>query len=255
MEIVTLTCKKCGAKITVSKERQSGFCSYCGTEYYFAPEEREGKNSEFNFKGNCLETYEGKSACVKIPAGTLYIANNAFKGMNGIEEVILPNGLKEIGESAFEDCFNLKRTEFPESLEKIQKRAFKNSGLQSAAINMSIIDVGEEAFAFCNNLKSVKIEKGFTRSMKRTFKHCLNLEEVDCDLSDFFPSFKASVETYENFDNRPTFFDTFQATPFLDSLYRKCIVDKVCVYCGGELKKSLLSRKLTCKQCEKKYQY
>ena len=61
-----------------------------------------------------------------ILTNTVDIAISAFEGVKYVNEIILPEGLKTIGEYAFADCDNLRKIIMPSTLVEIKKRAFSS---------------------------------------------------------------------------------------------------------------------------------
>ena len=57
--------------------------------------------------------------------------------VNGLKQVILPEGIKKIGEYAFSDNFDLTEFYFPSTLEEIGTGAFKHSGWSMKTIDLS----------------------------------------------------------------------------------------------------------------------
>ena len=78
--------------------------------------------------GAILLSYTGKSARVEIPA-TLdgvpvkAVGEGAFRG-SGVEEVVLPEGVEEIGWFAFSGCYRLRSVTLPRSVKEIGYGAF-----------------------------------------------------------------------------------------------------------------------------------
>lgn len=60
-----------------------------------------------------------------LPAGTTVICEGAFAG-SSITEIVIPEGVRSIGDYAFYGCKDLKTVILPESLENIGKGAFGN---------------------------------------------------------------------------------------------------------------------------------
>ena len=64
--------------------------------------------SNFNIKNGVLEEYTGKDADVIIPDGVTEIGNKAFYGCSSLTSITIPDSVKKIGEDAFMDA-----TSFP----------------------------------------------------------------------------------------------------------------------------------------------
>jgi predicted ribosomally synthesized peptide with SipW-like signal peptide len=90
-----------------------------------------------------------------IPNGVTEICNEAFRGSNILEEVIIGDGVKSIGVAAFMQC----------------------SKLTSVIMSDSIEDIQETAFSSCENLTKVIIGKGI-KSIYFAFEDCYNLNSV-----------------------------------------------------------------------------
>lgn len=81
---------------------------------------------------------------------------NAFRGCQYLESIILPDNLQSIGDYAFLDCKNLKKLEIPSSVNYI----------------------GEWAFENCSQLKTIILPKSLNRIENVTFKNCTSLEKI-----------------------------------------------------------------------------
>ncbi|MCM1113450.1 MAG: leucine-rich repeat protein [Muribaculum sp.] len=55
------------------------------------------------------------------------IGDEAFKGSESLQGIILPEGLKEIGEDAFRSCGKLAYVQLPDTIKSIEKGAFVNA--------------------------------------------------------------------------------------------------------------------------------
>lgn len=85
------------------------------------------------------------------------LPENAFNDCGSLEEIILPDSLKEIGAYAFERCYSLP----------------------SIAIPKTVSSIGQYAFISCQNISSIIIPKGVSIINQRTFENCLNLSTVE----------------------------------------------------------------------------
>ncbi len=83
-------------------------------------------NNDFQIKNGVLKKYTGTDTNVVIPDGVKRIGDNAFSYCESLVSVIIPNGVKKIGEYAFYGCKNLELIEVPDSVENIDNAAFCN---------------------------------------------------------------------------------------------------------------------------------
>ena len=85
---------------------------------------------------------------IVVPEGVTEIGENAFKDANkSLESVVLPSTLVKIGEYAFTYCEHLKAVKIPESVKEIGEKAFEN----------------------CKSLEECNIPEGITEIKDRTF--------------------------------------------------------------------------------------
>lgn len=181
--------------------------------FKFAKEEdsadKKSLEPEFTIEGATLKNCKTNGCkVIKIPAKVTVIGDYAFY-RSDVEEVILPNGLKTIGEAAFYQCSRLKKISFPEKLERIKHFAFKscialesvdfpkemlyiessafeNSGLKHVTLPEKMIHHdrnGENIFAE-TALETVNIPKNFSLETGM-FADCHQLKSVklSCDKS------------------------------------------------------------------------
>ena len=76
------------------------------------------------------------------------IGPNVFKG-KGITSIVLPEGLRSIGESAFEDNALSGPFLLPTSVKFIGAKAFKNAGHFSTELILPTATIGVNAFEGC----------------------------------------------------------------------------------------------------------
>lgn len=74
------------------------------------------------------------------------------------KEIVVPEGVAEIGEDAFIDAKN--------TLEKV-------------VLPSSLMKIGKSAFAFCQKLTAVELPKGLTEIPNSAFSHCSSLKKIE----------------------------------------------------------------------------
>ena len=96
---------------------------------------------------------------VYIMPETVTDIGGAFFRCSGITEVVLPDGLKDLGHSiagAFYQCTSLKKVNIPSSITEIPARSFTEcTSLESIEIPDSVTTIGGLAFSGCESLKNV----------------------------------------------------------------------------------------------------
>ena len=80
------------------------------------------------------------------------IGNKTFKDCTGLQSLVLPEGLEEIGYWAFYGCKNLQTVHFPASLRTIENEVFKDcTSLTEITLN-NVENIYAAAFRGCTNL-------------------------------------------------------------------------------------------------------
>ena len=123
------------------------------------------KNGFFVLNGVAY-AYCGDNATVNVPKGTKIITAKLFaneyeanKGNANIHEVILPEGLEEIGNQAFDGCGLLEELSIPKSIRTIGMAAFRNCDhLKKIEIPDTVENIGDGILIGCKGLAD---ENGF----------------------------------------------------------------------------------------------
>ena len=94
--------------------------------------------------------------------GTGAIKNYAFSYSSlFIKEVVIEDGITEIGRSAFQNCAQIQTITLPESLTTICENAFSGcSDLKKITIPKNCETIGEDAFYYCSGLEEISVEEG-----------------------------------------------------------------------------------------------
>ena len=97
-----------------------------------------------------------------------------------IKEVVIEDGVTNIGACAFKDYKNITSVTIPNSVESIDYRAFYGCyALQSITIPNSVTTIEGDAFCNCKNLASVTISNSVETIEANTFSGCESLTSVD----------------------------------------------------------------------------
>ena len=93
------------------------------------------------------------------------LRNDAFNGLNSLEEIILPDGITKIGERAFKDCTKLKDTGLTDSVAVIGREAYMGcDGITEITVGENVYSIGDRAFSEMENLKTINYLSGATQS-------------------------------------------------------------------------------------------
>ncbi len=150
----------------------------------------EGKKEEWSYLfesgGVKICSYLGTDTEVRIPdtieeRPVTVIAEKCFAENDQLTRIIFPTYLKKIERWAFSGCCNLKGDlVLPEGLEEIGGNAFFGCCVAEKLVLPSTLkSMGQHAFSCCENLSGdVVIPEGITKIERCVFYECRNLESV-----------------------------------------------------------------------------
>jgi len=95
------------------------------------------------------------------------------------KNVVIPNGVKGIGDYAFSNATLVESVSIPYSITYIESSAFYNcTGLKSITIPDSVTEIGGCAFSDCESLANVQLSKNLTEISPSLFDGCISLEQI-----------------------------------------------------------------------------
>lgn len=98
------------------------------------------------------------------------ISDGVLTMYNGTDaEVVIPNGVTEIGEGAFKDNKYIRSVTIPSGVTVIGEEAFDSSSIESVIIPNTVTEIGKKAFCDTDNLHSVDIPFGVTKIGESAF--------------------------------------------------------------------------------------
>ena len=114
-----------------------------------------------------------------IPNGITDIGHGAFKGCTSLTSVTIPNSVTSIGSSAFDDCTSLTSVTIGNGVTSIGSSAFDDcTSLTSVTIGNGVTSIGNGAFSGCSSLTSVTIPDSVTYIDRDAFEDCTLLTSV-----------------------------------------------------------------------------
>jgi len=154
MKLVAAKCTQCGACLDVNKSQEAAVCGFCGSAFivqkaisnYNTSTAVPGKE-DFEIRAGTLERYNGASAEVVVPEGVKAIGDECFMDSQ-ITSIAFPPCLRRIGNGAFRRCANLTDVTLPDELLSIGDYAFADCPhLNDIAVPQSVMSIGVGAFA------------------------------------------------------------------------------------------------------------
>ena len=145
----------CGCSCELAKEIVMAWIFVLGVPYHHSV----GRNAELLISRSTLYKYiESDSVdTITVPKGINRIAKKAFSGST-VKEVILPEGVLEIGYEAFSECRMLERIMIPEGIQKIDTFAFSQCvSLRDMRLPDSLEDYGSWMFNHCDSLQEISM--------------------------------------------------------------------------------------------------
>ena len=138
-------------------------------------------DSEFVIDENgVLTKYNGPGGDVVIPEGVVNIGRNAFAYCQDVTEVKLPDSLIIIGDYAFRGIPNLTEVTIPKNVENIGVGVFEEcSALTRIELSDSLYDIGNGAFRGCTSLTDITLPDRMTQIRSGLFYGCTGLKNVN----------------------------------------------------------------------------
>ena len=159
---------------SVTSIGQAAFADCCGL----------ADSDGFVIVGGVLCGYFGASPSVVVPCGVKRIGDGVFEGRSDLASVSIPEGVRSIGQRAFADCSGLTKVMIPSSVMHMGAEVFCGcSGLVDVVIPNGVMSIPDGAFMECSNLKSVTIPPGVKYVGESAFAGCCKLTSVVCSAS------------------------------------------------------------------------
>ncbi len=161
----------CNSLLRVYISDIAAWCRICFDNYYSNP---------LYYKGDLY--LNGKSVTnLVIPDGVTEIGDRAFCGCNSLKSVTIPDSVTSIGNYAFYYCDSLTSVTIPYSVTTIGNYAFEDCYLlTSITIPDGVTTIGDRAFCGCDSLESITIPYSVTTIGDMAFYSCGKLREVYC---------------------------------------------------------------------------
>ena len=91
-----------------------------------------------------------------LPEGMKYIGDLAFCDWKGLKTIKMPDSIEEIGTSAFANDISLKEVTLPKNIKEIGWNVFDGcAALETVYIGKNVLSIGDDAFKDCTSIKNV----------------------------------------------------------------------------------------------------
>ena len=123
--------------------------------------------------------YDAFSGCglktIVLPTGLRTLGDHVFSGCDKLNSVSLPTSVTYFGKEVFVNCKSLKSFRFPQDskIETFESNLFNTClSLESVELPENLTEIPEGMFLHCKSLKKIKIPDGVTAIGRRAFENC-----------------------------------------------------------------------------------
>ena len=142
------------------------------------------KAADFQIKDGILEKYTGSDEIVTIPAGVIEIGKDAFSGNERIKKIIIPSDVKKINSNyfnhgSFRNCSELSEVIISEGVTDIGMGTFSNcTELKTVSLPVNLLSISKDVFIDCINLENIKIPPRIQIIEDDAFNNCRSLKNI-----------------------------------------------------------------------------
>ena len=125
---------------------------------------------------NCIIPYVTE---IIICDGITNIGDFAMLGDTALKKISIPESVTSIGDYAFSECKSLANITIPESVTSIGDYAFSEcTSLANITIPESVTSIGDYAFVSCTSLANITIPESVTSIGDYAFSNCTSLANI-----------------------------------------------------------------------------
>lgn len=182
---------------TFKKQFDLGFCSCDDKMFYYeykpgelmvlacfvsvsslsVPAEVNGKKVT-SLGASCFHGMDGLEEVI-LPDGLQELVNSCFRGCTSLTTINIPSSVKTIGGLVFSGCKSLESIEFPEGIDTMANGVFERcTSLEHFDIPSSVKTIETLAFMFCTSLSEITLPEGLKTLEAEAVTYCSSLEEI-----------------------------------------------------------------------------
>ena len=110
----------------------------------------------YDIQDNVLVKYSGSETEIVIPDGVIEIGDRAFEDQKKIVSVTMPESVIKVGSHAFEKCIKLKEITLSPNITVIEYQAFRGcKALKELVLPVALQELGSGVFAGCEKLSKL----------------------------------------------------------------------------------------------------
>lgn len=126
---------------------------------------------EYAFYGTAIQQMD-------LPETLKEINNHAFANCTSLQSIVIPDSVTQWSDNIFEYCCSLSSVNIPTGVTFIPYRAFLDCNLQKVVIPGNIKSIDSNAFYSNDNLTRVEFAEGLTTIGEGTFSGCWSLDSL-----------------------------------------------------------------------------
>ena len=107
-----------------------------------------------------------------LPESVCEIGEFAFAKNKKLEKCLLPEGIRVIPDGAFRDCRELRDVNLPDGLVSIGAWAFANTGLHEVVLPSTVESLGRYVFSECESMERITLSDALTSIPRGAFHDC-----------------------------------------------------------------------------------
>ena len=139
----------------------------------------ESTDDGFQITDGVLTKYTGPGGDVVIPDGVTEIGSSAFENCKALTSIVIPDSVTKIGMNAFRGCTGLKEVTVPDGVTSIEDYVFYHcEALERVSLPKGIVSIGHSSFEYCLKLTDIQLPSGLKSIDHSAFWACRSLVKL-----------------------------------------------------------------------------